>query len=45
MSGALYAAGVVSLDLEEIVKSRVLKDLFVENGDVLVIPKKSQTVK
>ncbi|OQB31151.1 MAG: Polysialic acid transport protein KpsD precursor [Bacteroidetes bacterium ADurb.Bin174] len=42
----LYAAGVVSLDLEEIVKSPgSLKDLFVENGDVLVIPKKSQTVK
>ena len=42
----LYAAGVVSLDLDEVVKNPgSLKDLLVESGDVLVIPKKSQTVK
>ena len=42
----LYAAGVVSLDLDEIMKHPgSLKDLFVESGDVIVVPKKSQTVK
>ncbi|MCK9509394.1 MAG: SLBB domain-containing protein, partial [Pigmentiphaga sp.] len=42
----LYAAGVISLDLDEVLKKPgSLKDLYVENGDILIIPKKSQTVK
>lgn len=42
----LQSQGVVSLDLNEIMKQPgSYKDIFIEDGDVLYIPKKSQTVK
>ncbi|GAB1415663.1 SLBB domain-containing protein [Paludibacter sp.] len=42
----LHSEGVVSLDLKEIIKQPGIdKDIFVENGDILYVPKKSQTVK
>ena len=42
----LYAEGVVSLNLNEIMKSPgSVKDIFIEDGDILFVPKKSQTVK
>lgn len=42
----LQSEGVVSLDLNEILRQPgTYKDIFVEDGDVLFVPKKSQTVK
>ena len=42
----LQSQGVVSLDLNEIMKQPgSYKDIFIEDGDILYIPKKSQTVK
>lgn len=42
----LNSEGVVSLDMDEIIKNPgIYKDIFVEDGDVLFVPKKSQTVK
>jgi hypothetical protein len=42
----LHSEGVVSLNLNEIMRQPgTYKDIFVEDGDVLFVPKKSQTVK
>ncbi|MDD2286761.1 MAG: SLBB domain-containing protein [Paludibacter sp.] len=42
----LHSEGVVSLNLNEIMKQPgSYKDIFVEDGDILYVPKKSQTVK
>lgn len=42
----LQSQGVVSLDLNEIIKQPgSYKDIFIEDGDILFVPKKSQTVK
>jgi protein involved in polysaccharide export with SLBB domain len=42
----LNSEGVVSLDLNEIMKQPgTYKDIFIEDGDIVFIPKKSQTVK
>lgn len=42
----LYSEGIVSLNLNDILKDpSSYKNILIENGDVLVIPKKLQTVK
>ncbi len=42
----LYSEGIVSLDLEEILKNPgTYKDINIEDGDLLYIPRRSQTVK
>jgi protein involved in polysaccharide export with SLBB domain len=42
----LYSEGIVSLNLKDILKDPAsYKNILIENGDILVIPKKSQTVK
>lgn len=42
----LYAEGIVSLSLKEIMKDpSTYQNILIEDGDVLVIPKKLQTVK
>lgn len=42
----LRSEGVVSLNLNEIMRQPgTYKDIFVEDGDILFVPKKSQTVK
>lgn len=42
----LHSEGVVSLNLNEIMRQPgTYKDIFVEDGDILFVPKKSQTVK
>ena len=42
----LNSEGIVSLSLEEIIKNPgIYKDINIEDGDVLFVPRKSQTVK
>lgn len=42
----LYAEGIVSLSLKDIMKDpSSYKNILIEDGDILVVPKKSQTVK
>lgn len=42
----LYSEGIVSLSLKDIIKDpTTYKNILIEDGDVLVIPKKQQTVK
>jgi protein involved in polysaccharide export with SLBB domain len=42
----LYSEGIVSLSLKDIIKDpSTYKNILIEDGDVLVIPKKQQTVK
>jgi len=42
----LNSEGIVSLNVDEIIKNPgTYKDIFIEDGDVLYVPKKSQTVK
>lgn len=46
MQELLYAEGIVSLSLTDILKDpNSYKNILIEDGDILVIPKKSQTVK
>lgn len=46
MKELLNSEGVVSLNLAEIMKEPgSLKDILVEDGDILFVPKKSQTIK
>lgn len=42
----LNSEGIVSLNVDEIIKNPgTYKDIYIEDGDVLYVPKKSQTVK
>lgn len=46
MQELLNFSGVISLDISAIIKNpRGVKDILIEDGDVLYIPKRSQTVK